>query len=164
MTGTDLILFEEEYTQLSEAMVRLQRDSSALSAFMIDRSGQPVASAGEVSEIDATSLASLTAGNVAATEGLASLIGERQFNSLYHEGETKNIHMTLVAGKLILVIVFDEKSSLGLVRLRVRKAAAEFTRILDAVNHKANTEETKHGFESTFAEITDDDIDNLFAD
>ena len=164
MAGSDLILFEEEYKRLSDAMTRLQRDASAISAFMIDRSGQPITSAGDVSDVDATSLASLTAGNVAATEGLAKLIGERHFNSLFHEGETKNIHMTLVAGKVILVIVFDEKSSLGLVRLRVRKAAAEFTRILEAVANKASNEETKQGFESPFAEITDDDIDNLFAD
>ena len=164
MAGTDLILFEEEYARLTDAVTRLQRDAGAISAFMIDRSGQPIASAGAVADVDATSLASLTAGNVAATEGLAQLIGERQFSALFHEGETKHMHMTLVAGKIILVIVFDERSSLGLVRLRVRKASAEFVRILDAVGKKADNHETRAGFESPFAEITDDDIDNLFAD
>ena len=164
MAGNDLILFDEEYRRIQDAILRLQRESSALSVFMIDRSGQPIAAAGEVADVDATSLASLTAGNIAATEGLARLIGEKQFSSLFHEGERQHMHMTLVGGKAILVIVFDQRSSLGLVRLRVRKATAAMVEIFDAVSAKAAREGDKGGFESPFAEITDDDIDNLFAD
>ena len=164
MAGNDLILFDEEYRRIQEAIARLQRDSGALSVFMIDRSGQSIASAGEVSEIDATALASLTAGNVAATEGLASLIGEREFNSLFHEGAKQHIHMSLVAGKVILVVIFDERSSLGLVRLRVRKASVDLAAVFNAVTAKAVKDGGSGTADSPFAEITDDDIDNLFAD
>ena len=41
----------------------------------------------------AGALASLTAGNVAATDGLARLIGEKEFSILFHEGERDNIHI-----------------------------------------------------------------------
>lgn len=164
MAGSDLILFDEEYRRIQEALARLTKDASASSVFMIDRSGQPIASAGDVADVDATALASLSAGDVAATEGLARLIGEKQFNSLFHEGDRQHIQMTLVGGKAILVVVFDERSSLGLVRLRVRKATAELATIFDAVTNKSASEAGQAGFESPFAEITDDDIDNLFAD
>ena len=164
MAGSDLILFDEEFRQLQEALASLQRDATAGSVFMIDRSGQPIASAGDVAHVDATALASLSAGDVAATEGLAALIGEKRFHSLFHEGEKQHIHMTLVGGKAILVVVFDERSSLGLVRLRVRKATAELVTIFEAVASKSSDEGTPGGAESPFAEITDDDIDNLFAD
>ena len=69
-----------------------------------------------------TSLASLAAGNIAATGGLASLIGEKEFSILFHEGERDNMHISVIDNRLILVVIFDKRSSVGLVRLRVRRA------------------------------------------
>jgi len=111
--------------------------------------------------MDTTSLASLTAGNIAATGGLAKLIGEKEFSILFHEGEKDNLHISIVGGRVILVVIFDQRSSLGLVRLRVKKASDELGRIFDDLSKKA-AETEKHNKMSPFAEITDDDIDNLF--
>ena len=57
-------------------------------------------------------------------------------------------------------MIFDSKSSLGLVRLRVRKASDELNRIFEALLSKVH----EPGGDSPFAEITDEDIDNLFND
>jgi predicted regulator of Ras-like GTPase activity (Roadblock/LC7/MglB family) len=164
MPGADLILFDEEYQKIHNAISRLRKDANALSVYMIERSGQQIAAVGQTADIDATALASLTAGNVAATEGLAGLVGEKQFCSLFHEGERQNIHITLVGGRVILLVVFNEDSSLGLVRLRVRKATAELAGIFDLVRDKAAAGVTMGSNDSPFADITDEDIDNLFAD
>jgi len=165
MPGADLILFEEEYQLIHTAISRLRRDANALSVVMIEKSGQAIASVGDMADIDATALSSLTAGNVAATEGLAQLIGENQFCSLFHEGERQNIHISLVGGKVILLVVFNEDSSLGLVRLRVRKVTAELAGILDTVTAKSAAGVAMGASNETpFADITDDDIDKLFAD
>ena len=48
----------------------------------------------------------------------------------------------------------------GLVRLRVRKSSEELSRIFDALLSKVQ----EPGGDSPFAEITDEDIDNLFND
>jgi predicted regulator of Ras-like GTPase activity (Roadblock/LC7/MglB family) len=112
--------------------------------------------------IDTTSLASLTAGNIAATGGLAKIIGEDEFPVHFHQGARDNLHITIVAKRLILVVVFDDRSSLGLVRLRVKKAAAELARIFEELRKKAEHESEASA--SPFAEITDDDIDNLFSE
>jgi predicted regulator of Ras-like GTPase activity (Roadblock/LC7/MglB family) len=162
--SAELILFEEEYERIQDALSRLKRDANALSVYMIEKSGQQIAAVGQIDDIDATALASLTAGNVAATEGLARLIGEKEFNSLFHEGERENIHITVVAGRVILLVVFDESSSLGLVRLRVRKATGELSEIMELVKSKAAAGVVMGSHDSPFAEITDEDIDNLFAD
>ena len=77
MSKLDLMLFEEEYNLLQEIIGRLSKDASAKVVFLVDKNGQQIAAAGDVKSIDATSLASLTAGNVAATDGLAKLIGEK---------------------------------------------------------------------------------------
>ena len=113
-------------------------------------------------DIDSTSLASLTAGNIAATGGLAKIIGEEEFPIQFHEGQRDNLHITLVAGRIILVVVFDERSSLGLVRLRVKKAGAELGHIFEEIRKKGRAQAS--GAASPFAEITDDDIDNLFSE
>ncbi len=108
----------------------------------------------------------LTAGNVAATDGLAKLIGEKEFSILFHEGERDNIHISLVAQRVILVVIFDDRSSLGLVRLRVKKASAELEKIFEVLLRKSEEERgnLSSRFDSPFAEITDEDIDSLFSE
>ena len=66
-------------------------------------------------------LASLAAGNVAATEGLAQLIGETDLLDAVPRGRTDSLHISLISNKIILLLMFDEHSSLGLVRLRVKQ-------------------------------------------
>ena len=92
------------------------------------------------SNLDTTSLASLTAGNVAATDGLARLIGEKEFSVLFHEGERDNIHISIVGKRVILVVIFDERSSLGLVRLRVKKASTELENVFNRILEKVERE------------------------
>jgi predicted regulator of Ras-like GTPase activity (Roadblock/LC7/MglB family) len=164
MPGVDLVLYQEEFQRLEEALRKLRQDGNARAVFLIDKNGQQIAASGETGEFDTTSLASLTAGNVAATDGLAKLIGEREFSVLFHEGQRDHIHISIVAKRAILVVIFDERSSLGLVRLRVKRATAEMDRIFEAMMQKGERPGGAHVPASPFAEITDEDIDALFSD
>ena len=157
------VMHEEDFRKIKEVIARLRSDANAKLVFLVDKNGQQIASHGEM-EVDHTSLASQTAGNVAATDGLARLIGEKEFSILFHEGERANLHISVVAQRVILVVVFDERSSLGLVRLRVKRASAELVDIFAAMDVSAQKNAAEGGFESPFAEITDDDIDSLFSD
>ena len=160
MAAPDIVMYEEEFNQIKAIISKLRVDANSKVVFLVDKNGQQIAAHGDIENLDTTSLASLTAGNVAATDGLARLIGEKEFSILFHEGEKDNIHISIVAQRVILVVLFDERSSLGLVRLRVRKASDELTRILESLIKKAASANAP----SVFAEITDDDIDNLFND
>ena len=166
MATPDLVLYEEEFQKIKDALQRLGQDSNANVVFLVDKNGQQIAAIGDLSSLDTTSLASLTAGNVAATDGLARLIGEKEFSILFHEGVRDNIHISIVAQRVILVVIFDQRSSLGLVRLRVRRATAELDRIFEEIALKVEREKQNlpHDFESPFSEITDDDIDRLFSE
>jgi len=162
LLGPSLVMYEEEFDGINSILGRLWVDANAKIVFLVDKNGQQIAAKGDLEKVDATSLASLTAGNVAATDGLAKLIGEKEFSILFHEGERDNIHISIVGQRLILVVIFDERSSLGLVRLRVRKAAADLEEILNQMASKAANEGAVAT--SPFAEITDDDIDKLFSE
>ena len=165
MSQGNFILREPEYEALLSILRKLLLDASAKVVFLVDKNGTLLASVGDAVGFDTTSLASLAAGNIAATGGLANLIGEKEFSILFHEGEKDNIHISIVAGRVILVVIFDERSSLGLVRLRVKKAAAELTDVFHHILDKVERERAAAGasVESPFAEITDEDIDSLFS-
>jgi predicted regulator of Ras-like GTPase activity (Roadblock/LC7/MglB family) len=155
-----LVIFDEELKQITEIVKRLYLDANAKVVFLIDKDGQLITSSGEVKDIDTTSLATLTAGNIAATGGLAKLIGEKEFSILFHEGEKDNIHISIVGQRLILVVIFNDRSSLGLVRLRVRRTSKELNAILKRLVTRAS--ETLSSKENLLTEITDDDIEKLF--
>ena len=166
MATADVVMYDEEFNQIKTIISKLRVDANAKLVFLVDKNGQQIAAHGDVESLDTTSLASLTAGNVAATDALAKLLGEKEFSILFHEGEKDNIHISIVAQRVILVVIFDERSSLGLVRLRVKKAAQElhdcFTRIMEKVDRERAAAGST--FESPFAEITDEDIDSLFSE
>jgi predicted regulator of Ras-like GTPase activity (Roadblock/LC7/MglB family) len=156
-------MYEEEFQKIDEELQRLFQQASAKVVFLVDKNGQLIASAGETHDIDTTSLASLTAGNIAATGGIARLLGEKEFTILFHEGEKDNIHISLIGQRVILVVIFDKRSSLGLVRLRVKKASETLVRIFNDITSKSEKEKSEGRLdESPFAEISDEDIDNLF--
>jgi predicted regulator of Ras-like GTPase activity (Roadblock/LC7/MglB family) len=166
MTLPDLVLYDDEFRKIKDSLSRLASDANANVVFLVDKNGQQIAAVGDLTTLDTTSLASLTAGNVAATDGLARLIGEKEFSILFHEGERDNIHISIVAQRVILVVIFDERTSLGLVRLRVRRAMSELEKIFEDIARKAEKEKQAitADFDSPFAEITDEDIDRLFSE
>ena len=136
MSGADMVLHPEEYERIREVISRLRSECNAKMIFLVDKNGQQIAAQGEIDALDTTALASLAAGNVAATDSLARLIGEKEFSILFHEGERDNLHISVVGGKAILEDVWSKAAA-------PRKAAAGG---------------------SPFSEITDEDIDRLFSD
>lgn len=159
MAETPVIIKEEQFERIKQVLERLCAEAAARVVFLVDRDGQPIAFHGEIGDMDTTSFSSLAAGNVAATSSMAKLIGEDQFPSVVHEGERESIFISVI-GRSLLVVVFDDRSTLGLVKLRTKKATFTVASILEEVaRDSANLSLDESSF---FAEITDDDIDSLF--
>src|ERR1700730_7965681 len=150
MADTPLLLREQRYHEIKAVLARLRLDSGARVIFLVDKDGQQIAVQGEVGNLDTTSLASLVAGNVAATDGMAQLIGEKEFPTLSHEGEKESIHISVI-GRLLLIVVFDDHSSLGLVKLRSKQVSQQILSMIDEITNADNSD-----LESPFAEITDE--------
>ena len=161
-TQSQLILYDEEHQLVLDVCEELARAARAKSVFVVDQSGQLLAQAGELRGIDTTSLATLTAGTVAATGGLAEVLGEQEFAIHFHQGHRDHLYLRSVAGHTVLVVVFDEQSSLGLVGLRVRQAGAELARIVETIRAKSGRSPSARV--NPFAEMTPDEIESLFPD
>ena len=165
MNDTQLVMYDEDYRKILAVIQKLVRDANAKGIFVVDRNGQLIGEAGEMRGVDTTSLASLTAGCIAATGGLAKIVGEEEFPIHFHQGARDNLHITLVAKRIILVVIFDDRSSLGLVRLRVKKAGVELAKVFEHIQKRSEQAQSGdgEGGSSPFSEITDEDIDNLFS-
>jgi predicted regulator of Ras-like GTPase activity (Roadblock/LC7/MglB family) len=159
MLNPQMVMYEEELARIQAIGDQLQQDSRSRTILVVDKNGQLIAASGSADELDTTSLSSLVAGNVAATGGIAKLIEEEEFTGQFHEGKGISVHMTIVARRIILVVLFDKGTTHGLVRLRVRKAIGELEKVFDDLSKKAEAPQA-----NVFAEITDADIDNLFND
>lgn len=160
MVETTIIIHEQQFQRIKNVLARLCVECAARVVFLVDRDGQPIAFHGDIGDMDTTSFSSLAAGNVAATTSMAKLIGEDVFPAVVHEGERESIFISVI-GRSLLVVVFDERSTLGLVKLRTKKASHEVASILEAIQKdSANGRLDENSF---FAEITDEDIDSLFS-
>ncbi len=160
MAETPVIISEDSFRRIKSVLERLCVESAARVVMMVDRDGQPIAFHGEIGDMDTTSFSSLAAGNVAATSSMAKLIGEDEFPSVVHEGERESIFISVI-GRSLLVVVFDQRSTLGLVKLRTKKATFKVASILEDIALQSVNQSLDES--SFFAEITDEDIDSLFS-
>ncbi|NIT35269.1 MAG: roadblock/LC7 domain-containing protein [candidate division Zixibacteria bacterium] len=166
MPGMELVLFEEDYTNINEILATLVRETNSKFSLLVDRSGQLISSQGDTENMDSLSFASLSAGNYAATSELAKILGQEEFSVLFHQGTNESIHLSVVAKRVILVVVFDNKTTLGLVRLRVKKAVEELSAIFNRIFQKVAERafETPSPLGDTFSSVAESEIDNLFKD
>ena len=80
--------------------------------------------------LDSVAFAALAAGNFAAVDAMAKLVGESEFSLLFHKGEKSSIHFNKVDDDTILITMFTKDISLGLVRLKVSEAIKQINKIL----------------------------------
>jgi predicted regulator of Ras-like GTPase activity (Roadblock/LC7/MglB family) len=160
MAETPVVIHELQFQKMKNLLARLCVECAARAVFLIDRDGQPITFYGDIGTMDTTSFSSLAAGNVAATTSMAQLIGEDVFPAVVHEGERESIFISVI-GRSLLVVVFDERSTLGLVKLRTKRASFEVSKIFEDVAR--DSEMQRLDGNSFFADITEDDIDSLFS-
>jgi predicted regulator of Ras-like GTPase activity (Roadblock/LC7/MglB family) len=147
----------EELNQMQNVLDRLVKDAKAKIVFIVDKNEHLIAASGDVGNLDTTSPASLIASN-AGTRGIAYMLKRNGLVTQFNAETNKAIHIQLVGNRVILVVLFDpNNSSLGLVRLCVRKASEELTHILETLLKKV-----QEPGDPPLSEITEKDIDNLF--
>lgn len=158
ISATSWTLTPDDEHALRHGMERLLQESGAHCAMLVDRGGQLLAQAGERPDFDLTTFATLTAADFSANDQLARLLGETDFTSLFHQGERESMLVSDVARRAILVILFDSRTTLGLVRLRLRPATEELTLIVDAMTAR----DAQVGAARPILAGADDEIDRLF--
>ena len=150
---------EDDFAEITRALERFLTDCNARCALLVDRTGQLVATVGDRPNFDPTAFATLTAADFSANDQLAKLIGENDFNSLFHQGEKESMYLADVARRVILVVLFDNRTTLGMVRLKMRPTVQELTHMFEQMFARSAAEA---GSAPNILAGADDEIDKLF--
>ena len=161
MSGASSWSFGEEDARRIDGILNgFLRESSARTALSVDRTGQMVATVGEAPAFDPTAFASLTAADFSANDQLARMLGEPEFGALFHQGERESMYLADIARRVILVVLFDNRTTLGLVKLRVRAAVQELNQVFTDMFGRPRTDAPQ--VETGFLGDAEDEIDKLF--
>lgn len=150
-------LYDHEFQLLQAILAKMQKELRADLILLISRSGQPIIVTGSEKDIDFTALASLSAANLAATDGLANLVGEKEFSVLVHQGARRNLYISDLLKQFSLIIVFDASASLGLVRWKAKRTTA----LLEDVIHDFQRKRKRDNSASRYPQFSDEEIESL---
>jgi len=128
--GTSWHVGAREAREIRVLLIDFLADTAANTAMLLDRGGRLVVCEGEQPAFDLTTFASLAAADYGANDQLARLLGEPEFSGLVHQGERDAMHLADVGRQLVLVTLFDVRTTLGLVRWRARPVVQALAALL----------------------------------
>ena len=132
----NIVITKKDIEEIDSCLNKVVSSSLAHSVLLIDRSGQLIAHHGNTPGIDISSLSALTAANFGATAEIARMLGEEEFTLLFHKGRSENVYFSAIGDHVILVTLFDDRTSLGVIRLQISKITEELARILSTIFEK----------------------------
>lgn len=155
---------ERDFGRIDHLLHGFLFESGARCALLVDRTGQLVTSAGDAPQFDSVAFASLAAADFSANDQLASMIGENEFSSLFHQGEKESMYLADVAKRIILVILFDSRTTLGMIRIKTKGVVAELSTVFREMFERQSQGGGPPRVENAFVDEAEDEIDRLFGD
>jgi predicted regulator of Ras-like GTPase activity (Roadblock/LC7/MglB family) len=157
------------YADLVRDVNRILREflklSSARCALLVDKEGHLVTRQGVTRDIDMDAISALVAASFAATREMARVLGEDGFEVMFHQGRTDNIQISLVGDRTLLTVIFDESTTVGMVRLYAAEAAKKLADLFERheAERRANPQqEPPEDLASGFVGSAKDKLDDLF--
>ncbi|OQX89192.1 MAG: hypothetical protein B6D65_04460 [candidate division Zixibacteria bacterium 4484_93] len=132
----DIIIYREEQFQIDEILKNFLKNSGSKTVLLITPSGFTISRQGNIPGVNIESLAVLSAGTFASTREIARLIGEEEFTVLFHQGKRYNIHFSLIVKDVIFVAIFENTTTIGMVRLFARETAKSLEKILFEIKRR----------------------------
>ena len=164
MGASSWSLQEHDQVRIERLLQAFLYDSNARCVLLVDRAGQLVTTAGEQPQFDSTSFASLAAADFSANDQLASMIGETEFSSLFHQGEKESMYLADVARRVILVVLFDNRTTLGMIRIKTKGLVKELGEVFREIFDRSAAGREPARVEAAFVDEAEDEIDRLFGD
>lgn len=162
MADKSTVAYWEDTARIDEVMSKLLKGSEAKCALLVDKDGHLISRHGFTQTLDTTALAALMAGSFASTAEIARLVGELEFSVLFHQGKKDHIHMNLVGERSILAVIFDDRTTIGMVRLYAKEAADKLQRVFaEALENESDQD---RGLSAEFTNSAESVLDDIFKD
>jgi predicted regulator of Ras-like GTPase activity (Roadblock/LC7/MglB family) len=150
-------LHELEFQRIQAILAKMQNELNAELVMLINRSGQSIVTSGSTENFDCTALSSLAAANLAATDGLANIVGEREFSVLVHQGRKRSLFISDLLKRFLLVSVFDATTSSGLIRYKCKHTSLLLEDVIRDFQNRIEKTES----ETTPPQFSDDELEQL---
>lgn len=155
-------LQREDYDRLEHVLLAFVAEADAQCAIVMDRTGRLLAMSGETAGLDGIAFASLAAADFSASDQLARLLGEEECSTLVHQGESRSMYLADIEGNAVLAVLFDDRSTLGLVRLKAKDTLQELAAVFDIAARR--DPRSGDGIAADWADAAASEIDRLFSE
>ncbi|MEM8886041.1 MAG: roadblock/LC7 domain-containing protein [Planctomycetota bacterium] len=122
-----LVFYKEDIQQIDSTLREFLQRSKSKAAMLVDKDGHLITQEGSTEDTDVDTISALVAGCFAATREMARILGEEEFTALFHQGRKDNLQLTLVGQRTILAVLFDDTTTIGMVRLYAAESARKLT-------------------------------------
>ena len=124
-----LVFYETDIQAINSILEAFLKKSAARCALLVDQDGHMITASGDTDRIDLDTISALVAGSFAATKALAKQFGEEEFTALFHQGRTGNIQLSLVGERALLTALFEDNTTIGMVRLYANESAKRLAEV-----------------------------------
>jgi predicted regulator of Ras-like GTPase activity (Roadblock/LC7/MglB family) len=155
-----LVFYEQDIEEINKILADFLDRSQAKCALLIDKEGHLVTKKGFTKSFNTDSIAALVAGSFAATKQVAQLLGETEFTVIFHQGKNENIHIGLVAERALVVVIFDDRTTLGMVRLYAEELTQKLSDTLIASIERNKNKASDMGTE--YSKAAEQALDDFF--
>jgi predicted regulator of Ras-like GTPase activity (Roadblock/LC7/MglB family) len=159
-----LVFYRDDIRTINRLLREFLRLSGAKCVLLVDKEGHMVTKQGVTRSLDMDTISALVAGSFAATQEMARLLGEEEFSVLFHQGKTDNIQLSLVGERTLLTVIFDDATTIGMVRLYASETAKRLGELFEAAAQRAaqgiRPEEPE--MEGDFEATAQDALDGVF--
>lgn len=125
------IILASQEAALEQLAADLEKRISPTFILVADTAGQSILSRGDLDKKKLTALGSLVAGDLAASQEMARVIGEYgNYQMILREGKDSNFFISEVGEELLLLCQVPNRTPLGWSRLLVRETAKQAAEIL----------------------------------
>jgi len=151
-----LVFYKEDIQQIDSTLRDFLSRSKSKAAMLVDKDGHLITQEGSTERADTDTIAALVAGCFAATREMARILGEEEFTALFHQGRKDNLQLSLVGKRTILGVLFDDTTTIGMVRLYAAETARKLTSLFKKLGGRTTPdEEIGEGFTKEAANTLD---------
>jgi len=160
LRDTRLMFYRDDVERMNKVLQEFLKLSGAKSTILVDKEGHPITQVGEPPTFDLDTIAALVAASFMATRELARILGQAEFAILTHQGERDHIQLNLVADRCILTTMFNDATTVGMVRLYAQETAKKLNKLFAEIAMRK--EQPPESLSEDWGEDADDTLKQVF--
>ncbi len=156
-----LVFYRDDMKVIDEILEEFLRLSNARCALLVDKGGHMITQKGSAQSFDTDTISALVAGSFAATKEMARVLGEEEFSVLFHQGLRDNIQLMLVGDRTLFTVIFDEATTIGMVRLYANETGKRLEEVFAEASNPEKTREADEEIGEDFSSSAQSALDDV---